>query len=348
MDETYLNGRGSQIAIKNKFERNHVVFDDHYTHEQKQDGVKTQLIYDHSKKIVNKVNSPDLGFNYSVNPYQGCEHGCIYCYARNSHQYWGFDSGLDFESKIVVKENAALLLEEFLLKKKEAVPIALSGNTDCYQPIERKLKITRQLLEVFAKYRNPVSIITKNSLILRDLDILKDLAKDNLVHVSLSITTLDEQLRRVMEPRTSSAAKKFDTMNSLAKHGISVGVMTAPIIPGLNHHEIPQLLKRASESGANTAAYTVVRLNGDLENIFGDWLNRNFPMRYEKVMNQIKELHNGKVSDSEWGRRMKGDGEYALTIRKLFYASFKRYFGDKKRIQLNREVFRKGGNYQLF
>src|SRR5690606_9096912 len=209
----------------------------------------TQVFHETPKQIVNKVTSPDLGMMYSMNPYQGCEHGCIYCYARNSHAYWGWSAGLDFESKIIVKENAPALLEKFLLHPKwEAVPISLSGNTDCYQPLERKYEITRNILKVLARYRHPVGIISKNSLILRDLDLLKDLATDNLVNVYISITTLNEDLRRVMEPRTASGLKRLKTVEALASAGIPVGIMNAPVIPGLNHHEIPDILKAAADS----------------------------------------------------------------------------------------------------
>src|SRR5690606_15654769 len=214
----------------------------------------TQVFHETPKQIVNKVTSPDLGMMYSMNPYQGCEHGCIYCYARNTHEYWGFSAGLDFESKIIVKKNAPALLEKFLSHPDwHAVPISLSGNTDCYQPLERKLEITRGILKVLAQYRHPVGIITKNSLILRDLDLLQDLASDNLVHVYITVTTLDEDLRSIMEPRTASARKRLKTIEALSNAGVPVGIMNAPIIPGLNHHEIPNVLKAAADHVARAA-----------------------------------------------------------------------------------------------
>lgn len=350
MKNNYLKGRGAQNRVANKFLDNYITYDESIQYEQAESGIQTQFFKEYPRKIVNEVNSPDIGFALSVNPYQGCEHGCVYCYARNSHEYWGFNSSIDFESRIIVKENAPELLEQYFLKsKKEVQPIALSGNTDCYQPAERKYEITRKLLQLFLKYRSPVSIITKNSLILRDLDLLKGLAKQNLVHVMISITSQNEELRRILEPRTSSAKNKFKAIRKLTDHGVPVGVMTAPIIPGLNHHEIPQLLREAAQNGAGRAAYTVVRLNGSISGIFREWLKKNFPDRYDKVIHQIEGLHGGTVNDSEFGRRMKGEGPYASIIKQLFNTAYRKYFDLKdKNIQLNTKAFRRGGNYQLF
>lgn len=350
MTNAYIKGRGAQHIVPNKFESHHIEYEDFIAAEQSEEGIKTQYIHQTPKQIVNQVNSPDLGFDYSLNPYQGCEHGCIYCYARNSHEYWGYNSGIDFESKIVVKDNAAELLEQYLLKKKDEVkPIVLSGNTDCYQPIERKFGLTRKLLEVFAKYRHPVSIITKNSLVMRDLDILKDLAGDNLVHVMLSMTSLDESLRRMLEPRTSSSVNKLKAVKQLAENGISVGTMLAPIIPGINHHEIPQLLKESAAHGARLSTYAVVRLNGNIGMLFKDWLIKNYPDRYDKVINQIEALHDGKLNDTEYGRRMRGEGPYATIIKQLFNMSYKQYFPKRdQKFALNSKAFRRGGHYKLF
>jgi DNA repair photolyase len=350
MEEDYFKGRGAQIKSENKFLKAQYVTDHiEGLDEPLISAPTTQIFYENAKKVVNKVTSPDLGMGYSLNPYQGCEHGCIYCYARNTHEYWGFSAGLDFESKIIVKKNAPSLLEKFILHPDwNAVPISVSGNTDCYQPLERKLEITRGLLKVFAQYRHPVGMITKNSLILRDLDLLKDLASDNLVHVYISITTLDEDLRRVMEPRTASAVKRLQTVEALAKAGVPVGIMNAPIIPGLNHHETPQILKAASEHGALGAGMTVVRLNGSIGKIFEDWLRKNFPDRFDKVWNQICSLHGGNVNDSEFGRRMVGEGEHADIIHQLFRASKQKYFGNKKLPPIDLTKFRKGGNLSLF
>jgi len=350
MNDEFIKGRGSQINTKNKFLKNEYV-EEHIEglDEQLQTAPSTQIFYERPKKIVNKVSSPDLGLMYSMNPYQGCEHGCIYCYARNSHEYWGFSAGLDFESKIIVKENAPALLEQQLLSASwQPVPIAVSGNTDCYQPLEQKFLITRRILEVFAKYRHPVGVITKNGLITRDIDLLSDLAKDNLVHVYISITTLDEDLRRAMEPRTASGIKRLKTIEQLSAAGIPTGVMTAPIIPGLNHHEIPTLIQAAAGHGACAAGMTVVRLNGSIATLFEDWLRKNFPDRFEKVWNQIADLHGGNVNDSQFGRRMRGEGNLADVIQQLFRVSKNRHLKDKSMPPYDLTKFRKGGNLSLF
>lgn len=348
--EEYLKGRGAQVKTGNRFLKAEYV-SEHIEglDESMHSAPATQVFHETPKKIVNKVNSPDLGMMYSMNPYQGCEHGCIYCYARNSHEYWGFSAGLDFESKIIVKQAAPELLEKFILHPHwQPVPISVSGNTDCYQPLERKFGITRNILKVFARYRHPVGMITKNSLILRDLDLLSDLAKDNLVHVYISITTLNEDLRRTMEPRTASAAKRLQTVEALAKAGVPVGIMNAPVIPGLNHHEIPEILKAAADHGACGAGMTVVRLNGSIAKIFEDWLKKNYPDRFDKVWNQIAALHGGNVNDSQFGRRMTGEGNFADTIHQLFRVSKKKYLGDRKMPAIDLTKFRKGGNLSLF
>ncbi len=350
MDQDYFKGRGAQIKTGNKFQKAEYVTDHiEGLDEPLLENPKTQIFEENAKKILNRVDSPDLGFGYSMNPYQGCEHGCIYCYARNTHEYYGFSAGLDFESKIIVKKNAPRLLEQELMKPSwNAVPIMLSGNTDCYQPQEKKYEITRSILKILAQYRHPVSIISKNSLVLRDLDILQDLASDNLVHVYISITTLDEELRRAMEPRTASAIKRLKTVEALSKAGIPVGIMNAPIIPGLNHHEIPAILKAASEHGAFNAGMTLVRLNGSIGKIFEDWLQKNFPDRFDKVWNQICSLHGGNVNDSQFGRRMSGEGNIADAVHQLYRASKKKFFAGKQMPPYDLTKFRKGGNLSLF
>jgi DNA repair photolyase len=348
--DDYFKGRGAQIKTVNKFLKAQYVAE----HVEGLDeplltAPTTQIFYENAKKIVNKIESPDLNGMYSINPYQGCEHGCIYCYARNTHEYWGFSAGLDFESKIIVKQNAPSLLEKFLIHPDwHATPIMVSGNTDCYQPLERKLEITRQLLMIFAKYRHPVGMISKNSLVTRDIDILTDLAKDNLIQVHISITTLNEDLRRVMEPRTASAKKRLMTVETLSKAGIPVGIMNAPIIPGLNHHEIPAVLKAAADHGAQGVGMTMVRLNGSIGKIFEDWLRKNFPDRFEKVWHQISEVHGGHVNDSTFGRRMTGEGNYAEAVHQLFRSAKKKYFAGRSMPPLDLTKFRKGGNLNLF
>jgi DNA repair photolyase len=314
----YFKGRGSQINPHNRFFKQRNV-------QEHIEGLdipflqpeKTEVIFTHPKTIVNKVNSPDI-MGLSMNPYQGCEHGCIYCYARNTHEFWGYSAGLDFERKIIVKENAAeLLAKEFSNPKWQPEPIMFSGNTDCYQPLEKKFGITRKMLEVALKFRHPVSMITKNALIRRDIDILSELAKLRLVHVMISITGLDESLRSKLEPRTATYKQRIETIRELAEAGIPVGVMTAPIIPGLNSHEIPDVIEAAAKAGARNAGYTIVRLNGAVAEIFHDWLQKNYPDRADKVWHHIEECHGGKVNDSRFGTRMSGEGPIADSIRKL-------------------------------
>ncbi len=350
MDDSYFKGRGAQIKTGNKFLQGQYVTDHiEGLDEPLLENPHTQIFYESPKKIINKVESADVRGMYSMNPYQGCEHGCIYCYARNTHEYYGFSAGLDFESKIIVKKNAAQVLEQQLLHKNwNAAPIMFSGNTDCYQPQERKQEITRKMLQVLAKYRHPVGMITKNSLITRDIDILQDLASDRLVHVMISITTLNEDLRRIMEPRTASAIKRLKTVEELSKANIPVGIMNAPIIPGLNHHEIPQILKAAADHGALTAGMTVVRLNGSVGKIFEDWLRKNFPDRFDKVWHQICSMHGGNVNDSQFGRRMSGEGNVADVIHQLFRTSRKKYFAGREMPPYDLTKFRKGGSYSLF
>jgi DNA repair photolyase len=346
----YFSGRGAQIKTGNKFLKNQYVTEHiEGLDEPLLENPNTQVYEENARKVVNKVDSPDLRNMYSVNPYQGCEHGCIYCYARNTHEYYGFSAGLDFESKIIVKKNAAELLEKYILNPKwQAVPIMISGNTDCYQPQERKYQITRSMLKIMANYRHPVSMITKNGLVTRDIDLLKDLASDNLIQVYISITTLNEELRRKMEPRTASGLKRLNTVEQLAKAGVPVGIMNAPIIPGLNHHEIPVILKAAANAGALTAGMTVVRLNGSIGNIFEDWLRKNFPDRFDKVWNQICSMHGGNVNDSHFGRRMSGEGNIADSIHQLFTVSKRKFFEGRTMPPFNLTAFRKGGLLSLF
>lgn len=347
----YLKGRGAQSQVSNDFLSQELVTE-HF------EGIderlilqrpRTELFYESPAKVVNKVSSPDVGMEYSLNPYQGCEHGCIYCYARNTHEYWGFNAGLDFETKIVVKREAPVLLEKHLLKSQwRPKPIVLSGNTDCYQPIERKLKITRELLKVFVKYRHPVGIITKNSLILRDLDLLQQLATHNLVRVIVSITTLNDSLRRILEPRTASVSSKLKIIEELTQAGVPVSVMNAPIIPSINHQEIPKVIEAVADKGALDVGYTTVRLNGKISNIFEGWLDTYFADRKEKVLNQIKELHGGKFNNSEFGKRMRGEGNIALATQQLHNLAKKKYLKVKVKPEWNLKAFRKGGTYTLF
>lgn len=316
----YLKGRGAQFNPHNRFLENSYV-KDHIEgiDEWEADEQKTTFIMGDAKSVVNKVDSPDVGMAYSLNPYQGCEHGCSYCYARNVHEYWGFSAGLDFERKIIVKKAAPELFKKFLERKGwDAETISLSGNTDCYQPAERKYKLTRQLLEIALAYKQPIGMITKNSLILRDLDLLQEMAKLNLCMVYISINSLNEDLRLKMEPRTTTVRQRLKVVEELSKAGIPMGVMVAPLVPGLSDHEIPNILKAIADAGAQRAGYTVVRLNGAVGSIFKDWLQANFPDRADKVWHMIQSCHNGKVNDSEFGQRMRGNGNIAQLINDVF------------------------------
>ncbi len=343
--ETYLKGRGSQFNPKNKFIKNELV-------KEHAEGIDdwiekneaTQYLEDSAKGIVNKITSPDLGMWYSMNPYQGCEHGCIYCYARNAHEYWGYSAGLDFETKIIVKKNAPQLFRKFLMHPKwEPMPISLSGNTDCYQPAEKKFRITRQILEIALEFGQPMGVITKNAGILRDKDILQKMAERNLIGVFVSLTSLNEDLRRILEPRTTTGAQRLRIIRELSDAGIPVGVMTAPLIPGLNEHELPTLLKRASEAGAKSAGYTFVRLNGSVKLIFHDWLFKNFPDRANKVWHMIEQAHGGKVNDTNFGRRMQGEGNIAEMIARQFQIYTIKYGLDHGLPEIDTTSFRRPG-----
>ena len=342
-------GRGAQFNPKNRFLKNEYVTEHPEAVDDWEAEVrKTQYIFDDSKTLVNTVTSPDVGMMYSANPYQGCEHGCIYCYARNSHEYWGYSAGLDFESRIVVKKNAPALLRKFFENKNwQPAPISLSGNTDCYQPIERKMRITRQLLEICLEFRNPVGILSKNALVLRDMDIITELSKMNLVRVFSSITSLDEDLRLKMEPRTASYRSRLKVIETLSKAGVPTGIMNAPIVPGLNDNHIHDVIKAASEAGAKWAGYTVVRLNGAIGPIFHDWLYKAFPDRADKVWNMICACHEGHVNDSRWGNRIVGDGKYAELIKNQFKLYCKKYGMNETKMEYNTSDFRRVKNQQL-
>ncbi|MBB5441124.1 DNA repair photolyase [Pedobacter sp. AK017] len=318
--DNYVKGRGAQLNPNNRFAKNDYAKEhSEGIDEWEEEDRKTTFIFGKSKSIVNKVDSPDVGMAYSLNPYQGCEHGCTYCYARNAHEYWGFSAGLDFERKIVVKTDAPALFKKFLERKGwDASVISLSGNTDCYQPAERKFMITRQLLEIALEYRQPIGMITKNALILRDIDLLAEMAKLNLCMVYVSINSLNEKLRQKMEPRTTTAKQRLKIVEQLSGAGIPMGVMVAPLVPGLSDHEIPVILKTIANCGAIAAGYTVVRLNGAIGGIFEDWLRKNYPDRFEKVWHAIQSCHGGSVNDSRFGDRMRGDGNIAKLIKDSF------------------------------
>lgn len=308
----------------------------------------TRLVEVYPRTIVNEVRSPDLPFRYSVNAYQGCEHGCSYCYARPTHEYWGYSAGLDFEKVVLVKRNAPGLLAKALAAPRwEVAPIALSGATDPYQPAERTERLTRGLLDVLWEHRHPAGLITKNAAVLRDLDLLTTMAGERLVSVAVSLTTLDEDLRRVMEPRTSTTARRLEAIAALRQAGVPVMAMIAPIVPGLTDHELPRLLKSASEAGALSAGYTVLRTNGAVETVFREWLHVHRPDRAAKVIAQTAAVHGGNMHDSTFGRRMKGEGRHAENIQRLFRVFRDRYFKGRAMPVLDTMAFRRPSRGQL-
>ncbi|MVZ67231.1 PA0069 family radical SAM protein [Sphingobacterium sp. DK4209] len=349
MATEFIQGRGAQANVSNIF------FKQHYSRdivegidEWEEDKPQTQFTIVHPKSFVNKVDSPDVGMEYSANPYQGCEHGCIYCYARNSHQYWGYSAGLDFETKIMVKANSVKLFREFITRKSwTGTPISLSGNTDCYQPLERKFELTRGILKTASQYGQPISIITKNSLILRDADIISEMSNRNLCMVFISINSLTEDTRLKLEPRTVTAKQRLHVIESLSKLGVPVGIMCAPVIPGLTDHEIPKVLKAAANAGAKWAGYTTVRLNGEIGQIFEDWLHKAYPDRANKIWHSIQSCHHGKVNDSEFGNRMKGTGKQAQMIKDSFRMHCKRNKLNVEDFEFDCSHFLKNGDQQL-
>lgn len=344
-DESYLTGRGAQFNTENKFLTNQ----QHRSETESIDdwetpNSRTQYLEQNVKSIVNKVESPDLGMMYSMNPYAGCEHGCIYCYARNVHEYWGYSAGLDFERKIIIKINAAAVLYKTLMDRKwDPQPIMLSGNTDCYQPAEQKYRLTRSLLEVCNQFNQPVGILTKNSWILKDKDILQEMAQKNLVSAMVSVTSFNEELRRVMEPRTATATQRLKVIEELSNAGIHTGIMMGPMIPGLNEHEMQRIMKAGTDAGAKFTAYTFIRLNGSVKFLFRDWLYKNFPDRADKVWHLIEVSHNGKVNDSRWGVRMKGEGSIAELVNQQYKKYGKLYGLNGERWKLNTVDFQRPG-----
>ena len=321
-----IHGRGAGFNPANRFEALHLEPDPEEEHDPERPRRQTVYYRDFTRTIIAHNDSPDVGFESSINPYRGCEHGCIYCYARPTHEFLGFSAGLDFESRIMVKENAAeLLAEELSSPSWKPQTLVMSGVTDPYQPVERRLKITRSCLEVLARFRNPVGIITKNQLVTRDLDLLGELAAHQAAAVNISITSLDPKLQRVLEPRTSTPRARLQAIRELRAAGIPVGVMSAPVIPGLNDHEVPAILEAAGEAGARFAGYTVVRLPYAVAPLFERWLEEHFPDRKEKVLGRIRHLRGGeKLNDPRFKTRMRGEGIFAEQIRDLFTVGCKR------------------------
>jgi DNA repair photolyase len=341
-------GRGVSENPKNRFERLGVTPDldelDYALAHDVRERPQTNYYRDTSKTFITYNDSPDIGYNASVNPYRGCSHGCTYCYARQTHEYLGFSAGLDFETQIMVKSDAPeLLRKELSAKSWQPQLVGFSGVTDIYQPIEKQLQLTRRCLEVFLDFRNPVGMVTKNYLITRDIDLLQELAKYNCVSVCISITTLDNELRRLMEPRTSSATKRLEAVSKLAEAGIHVGVLTAPIIPGLTDHEIPTLVKAAKDAGAKFVGYNIVHLPFGVKDIFESWIKQTYPERADKVLNRIRDMRGGKLNDPRFGFRMSGEGVYADQIKHLYKAAKKKVGFEKSSFKVSTEHFRVPG-----
>ena len=284
----------------------------------------TEYLPDTSRTIIAQNDSPDVGFEVSFNPYRGCEHGCIYCYARPTHEYLGFSAGLDFETKIMVKYDAPELLRTALLRSWRPRVLGLSGVTDAYQPVERRLELTRRCLAVLQEFRQAVAIITKNRLVARDSDLLAELAHHNAAGVFVSITSLDDDLVGRLEPRTTRPAGRLKAIAALANAGVPVGVMVAPLIPGLTEHEMPAILKAAADSGARWAGHTIVRLPLEVSTLFQDWLEHHYPARKEKVLERIRTMHDGRLNNSRFGKRMSGEGRAAEVISRLFRVTCRR------------------------
>ena len=319
-------GRGANSNLAGRFESLSFEKDEDASADEDTGRLRTSFLYDDSQSILSKIDSEDLSFEYGLNPYRGCEHGCSYCYARTYHEYLGFSAGLDFESQIVVKKDAPALLEKALSRPGYRVgKIAMSGVTDCYQPVERRLAVTRGCLEVMARYRQPVGVITKNALIARDLDHLTDLARWNAVAVYVSVTTLDPKLARILEPRASTPRARLETLAKLSEAGVPCGVSAAPMIPGLNDSELPAIVEAAANSGASFAFFTPVRLPGAVKQVFEGWLDRHFPLRKDKIMGRIRVTHGGAVNTSTPRERMRGKGEPAGQLRALFRAACRKH-----------------------
>jgi DNA repair photolyase len=343
-----IHGRGAASNPPNRFEPIQLERDADWNPED-DPAPRTQFLRDSSATIINYNDSPDVGFDASVNPYRGCEHGCIYCYARPTHEFLGMSSGLDFESRILVKLDApALLRRELASQKWKPQVIAMSGVTDCYQPAERRLRLTRGCLEVLAEFRNPVGIVTKNHLVTRDIDLLRELAAHQAAAVFISITTLDATLTPRLEPRASLPAMRLRAIEELSAAGIPVGVMVAPIIPAITDHEIPRILAAARKAGAKCAGRVVLRLPYEVKNLFDDWLARHFPDRREKVLHRIESLRGGKLNDARFGSRMTGEGIFSEQIERLFNVGCRKAgFVRDEMPSLSTAAFRRPGGVQI-
>ena len=337
-----IHGRGAASRPDGRFEQwQRARFDDGWTAEEEATLPKTELIVDTTKSVIVEARSPDIPFELSINPYRGCEHGCSYCFARPTHSYLGYSAGLDFETKILWKPDAPEILRSELARPHyRCRPIALGINTDAWQPIERKLGLTRRLLEVLCETRHPVSIVTKGALIERDVDLLADMARDSLVQVMFSITTLERELARSREPRAATPARRLEAMRTLHEAGVPVGVLFAPLIPALNDHEMEAVLQASQTAGATSAGYVLLRLPHELAALFPEWLQQHVPGRAEHVLSVLRQMHGGQVYDSRFGQRMKGSGVFAEFYRKRFALAVERLGLNLDRESLNCAAFR--------
>jgi DNA repair photolyase len=348
-DPSGFRGRGATANPANRFELIHYERDPEAGPDDP--APATQFFKDSSRSIIARNDSPDVGFDASINPYRGCEHGCVYCYARPTHEYLGLSAGLDFETKIMVKEDAPELLRRELASPRwQPQTLALSGVTDPYQPIERRLQLTRRCLEVLAEFRNPVVIVTKNHLVTRDTDLLLELAKHRAVGVFISVTTLDADLARTLEPRATSPSGRLTAIEQLSRAGVPVGVMVAPVIPGLNDHEIPAVVKAVAAAGARFAGYTMLRLPYAVAVLFEEWLERHRPGSKERILGRIRDVRDGRLNDPRFGSRMRGEGVLAEQIRSLFHLSCRQAGINSSRLELSTASFRcpQGTQHLLF
>ena len=334
-----VRGRGAGENMAQRFTEMHVDYDAGEAPER----VPTKIFIDHSSSVISRNNSPDLGFEASLNPYRGCEHGCAYCYARPTHEYLGFSAGLDFESRIVIKPDAPRLLRaEFMKPRYRPATLNMSGVTDCYQPLEKKLRITRGCLEVLAEFRHPVVLITKNRLVTRDVDLLAELAHHNAAAVCLSVTSLDAKLAHKLEPRASAPQQRIEAIRTLHAAGVPVGASLAPVIPGLNDHEMPAILDAVAAAGARFAFYTIVRLPFAVKDVFANWLEVNFPDRKEKILGRIRESQGETMAHREFGRRFTGTGVWSEQIEQMFRVSMRRCgLAAQDRLELSTAAFRR-------
>jgi DNA repair photolyase len=342
VDGDRRRGRGASSNPSGRLEAfQRETIDDGWTLDEAPEPLNTEVTVERPRSIITRNDSPDISFDQSINPYRGCEHGCFYCYARPTHAYQGLSAGLDFESRLFVKDGAAALLERELASPKyRPKVIALGANTDAYQPIERQYRVTRAVLEVLAKARHPVGIVTKSNLVLRDLDLIAPMAADGLVKVFISVTTVDRALARRMEPRAPTPERRLETIERLADAGVPVGVMAAPIIPAVNDGEIETILTRAYSAGAREAGYVALRLPLELRESFREWLAVNFPDRLKRATTLTQSMHGGKDYESQWGRRMAGSGPYAWMIGRRFEIAAKRLGYREEPFKLRSDLFR--------